>query len=1158
MRFGCKAAVLISYVLVSALFGVWPLSGAERTVWEIGKFDQSSLEFTRQVDFGNPQDNPVFTVGKSDPKKDWPADQPGSANKDAGERPHPYTIVFNLNEPPRGVWRLDVSVILSHSRVPSLQVELNGKSGLFYFQRKVSYYPGDSGADSPIYGGDRIQIQLPQRLLKAGENKLALSAVDDPQQGGGDSWLSYDALRLTQDAAGKPAGLWQADVEPTIFYVQHDGGLAEMVTVTVTLDAPVRAGEIALSVAGQKLRRAIATGADFGQWRQELAIPELSGPADADITIRVNGKTRTTHLRLVPQRKWTTYVVPHAHLDIGFTDYQAKVAEVHNRNIDKLLDEIEAHPEMRFSLDGSWIVRQYLASRNAQARARLLGLVRENKITVPAQLANLMTGYPTMEELIRSTAYSLQLHREEKIPFDYVNITDVPSYTWSYPSALHALGIKYFSAASNNDRAPILLYGRWNEKSPFWWQGPDGSKVLMSYARQYFQLSFVCGVPVQEAACRQSLPTFFQQYESPSYKPDAVLMYGSQVENTDLIPGEPEFVQEWNSKYAYPKMVLATFPDYMRYVDQHFGADLPTVVGDGGPYWEDGYGTDAHYLATDRSSQQRAPSAEKLATIATFLHPNVSGPAEQIRSMWDDLVLYAEHTFTSWGGYSRPDSEETVRQFATKDQFAVDGRQRVNAILGQALSQLADQIHAAAPGGVVFNSLNWTQSEFVETDLDAGYDIVESPGGTPVPVEVLAHHEDYDHVRFLARDVPSFGYRYYQAAPRQQGRAERPGDEALPTSNVCENNYYRIEVDPKAGALKSVYDKQLGRELVDAASPYRFNQYLYVSGGEGATQLVYLRKSLPLAELTVATASGGSVTRLHRTAYGRVLTYVTSGPHAPSIESEIILFDQEKKIKIINRLHKDPVNNKEAVYFAFPVAATQPEFTYEIQNGWVDPAHDLLKGANSAWFTVQHWVKVASPDLSVGLVPIDSPLVTLGDINRGTWPEGFEPRSGTIFSYALNNYWHTNFRRVQSGDFVFQYVLTSGPDLPPEDLARLGRSAMTPLEFGQLLPNDKFGNPERPLTEAPTSFLGSDAANVTVENWKMAEDGNGTILRLLEIGGRATVAHLSLPLFSIDRAWLANAAEENQEELKVDAHSVEVSLKPHELMTLRIVAQKLR
>jgi len=1155
MRFNGKVGIFILWI--SALIGVQPLAAVDRTVWEIGRFDQSSLEFKGQVDFSNPQSNPVFTVGKSDPTKDWPAEQPGSANKDAGGRAHPYTILFDLSEPPSGVYRLDVSVILSHSRVPVLEVELNGKSGWFYFHRKVSYYPGDFGADSPVYGGDRVEIDLPTRLFKLGQNKLVLTAVDESPQGEADSWLAYDALRLVQDPVGKPAVQSQVSLEPTIFYVRQDSGISEMLTVTVTLDEPVRKGDITISVAGKQLGSAITTKADFGQWRQELGIPELTGPTEATVTLRVNGKTHTEHVTLTPQRKWTAYVVPHAHLDIGFTDYQGKVAEVQERNIDKLLDEIDAHPEMRFSLDGSWIVGQYFASRSQAARARLLSFMREGKIALPVQLANLMTGYPTMEELLRSTDYSNELRRKEKVPFDYANITDVPSYSWSYASALHALGIKYFSAASNNDRAPILLYGRWNEQSPFWWQGPDGSKVLMSYSRQYFQLSFVCGVPAQEVACQQSLPTFFQQYESASYKPDAVLMFGSQVENTDLIPGEPEFVQKWNSRYAYPKMILATFPDYMRYVDQHFGSELPMVVGDGGPYWEDGYGTDAHYLAIDRSSQQRAPSAEKLSTIATFLHPNVSGPASQIRRMWDDLVLYAEHTFTYWGGYSRPQSEETLRQFATKDQFAVDGRERVNAILDQSLSQLADQIHVPAPAGIVFNSLSWTRSELVETDLDHGFDIVESTDHTVVPVEVLSPHADYDHVRFLARDVPSLGYRCYEAVGRHEHEAGRPPESVSPASNLIENDYYRIEVDPAAGAVKSVYDKQLGRELVDSSSPYRLNQYVYVSGGDGETQLVYLRKSLPLADLTVSTSSGGQVTRLQKTAYGQVLTYETSGPHAPKIETEIILFDHEKKIEFINRLHKDPVENKEAVYFAFPVAGSSPAFSYEIQNGWVDPSHDLLKGGNSAWFTVQHWVQVATPGLSVGVVPIDSPLVTLGDINRGTWPERFEPKSGTVFSYALNNYWHTNFRRVQSGDFLFRYMLTSGSELKPGDLARFGRAAMTPLEIGQLIGNDKFGNPERPLTTAPTSFLSVDAANVNVENWKVAEDGNGTVVRLLETGGAAATAHLTLPLFRLERVWLANAAEENQEELKVDGHSVEVSLKPHESITLRILAPKL-
>jgi hypothetical protein len=1150
--------LLLAAIIFISIAAPRRASAADRTIWEIGKFDQSSFEFNRHVDFSDTQNAPVYTVGKSDPAKDWPAEQPGSAVKDAGGKPHPYTILFDLTEPPRGVWHLDVGVIISRSRVPALRVELNGKSGLFYFHRKVSYYPGDFGADSPIYGGDRIQIELPNRLFKKGENKLVITATDDGKAGDGDSWLSYDALRLLNDPAGKSTGRVQVEVDPTIFYVQHDGALAELAAVTVTTPEPIRSGSLMLSVAGKQIPSTIASEGDFGESLQQVPIPELTGQTDADVTIHLNGKTSTTHFTLVPRRKWIAYVVPHAHLDIGFTDYQAKVAEIQERNIDKLLDEIDAHPEMRFSLDGAWIVGQYFASRNEQTRTRFLNFVREGKIAVPAQIASVMTGYPSFEDLIRTTDLARQLHREDKIPFDYINITDVPSYTWSYPSVLHALGLKYFVAASNNDRAPILLYGRWNEQSPFWWQGPDGSKVLMSYSRQYFQFSFVCGVPAQQAACEQSLPTFFQQFDSPSYKPDAVLMYGSQVENTDLIPGEPQFVEKWNSQYVYPKLVLATFPDYMRYIDQHYGAELATVTGDFGPYWEDGYGTDAHFLAIDREDQQRAPSSEKLATIAAFLHPNVSGPVGQVRNMWNDLALYAEHTFTSWGGYSRPDSEETLRQFATKDHFAVDGRERVNSIRDQALSQLADQINVAAPAGIVFNPLNWTRSDLVETDLDDGFDILEAPGGPPVPVEVLAHHEGFDHVRFLARDVPSFGYRCYVAAPQHGPRSARPGDAALPVSDVIENDYYRIEVDPAAGAVKSVYDKQLGRELVDASSPYRFNQYVYVSGGDKPSQLVYMRKALPLADLTVSTSSGGKVTRVHKTSYGQVLTYETSGRHAPSIETEIILFDQEKKIAITNRLHKDPVSNKEAVYFAFPVAANTPQFSYEIQNGWVDPAHDLLKGGNSAWFTVQHWVKVASPDLSVGLVPVDAPLVTLGDIVRGTWPERFAPKSGTIFSYALNNYWHTNFRRVQSGDFVFRYVLTSGRDVTPGELAQLGRAAMTPVEIGLLLPNDKFGSPAGPLNASSASFLNLDAANVAVENWKIADDGNGTIVRLLEVGGNPAVAHLTLPMFTIERAWLANAAEENLQELRVDGHSVEVNLTPHASVSLRIVARKLR
>ena len=1127
---------------------------AENTLWQIGKFDQSSYEFKGQFKFSDPQLQVVYTVGQSDPVKDWPAMQAGTGNAEAGRRPHPYTILFNLQAKPTGAYRLSISAITSHSRTPNLKVEINGKSGLFYLDRKVSYYAGDNGFDSPIYSTAHLEIALPSSAFQVGQNRLVLTAVDDPADGPGDSWLAYDALSLTNDRAGRASRAASVEVKPTVFYVSKNSQLTERTSVTVTLTEKARKASVELSVGNERFQQSLSSQPDFGEQRIIFDVPEFRSARPAEVKLHMNGKSQTIPVTLAPARQWTIFVVPHAHLDIGFTDYPAKVGEVHDRNVDKLLDEIQKFPEMRFCLDGSWIVQNYLASRDAEAKRRFLDFARKGIIGVPVQLANLMTGYPTLEELIRSTDYSLYLHHRYGIPFDYANITDVPSYTWSYPSVLHALGVKYLAAASNNDRAPILLYGRWNEKSPFWWQGPDGSKVLMSYSRQYFQLSFVCGVPAQDAACRQSLPVFLQQYRTPTYKPDAVLMYGSQVENTDLIPGEPQFVNAWNQKYAYPKMVLATFPDYFHYIDQHYGKELQTVTGDFGPYWEDGFGTDAKISIMARSNQQRAMSAEKLAIIGSLVQKYVAGPRANLRQMWEDIVLYSEHTFTSWGGYSRPRSDETVRQFAYKDNHAVDARLRVNNILDVSFSQLADQIHMPAPALVVFNSLSWQRSGLVETDLDDGEALKEYPSMRVVPYEVVRRGSGYNHIRFLAQDVPSLGYKCYAIV--EAPRSSNPSDQ-LPVSNVIENQYYRVEFDPPSGAIKSIYDKQLGRELVNPQSLYRFDQYLYVSGGdETATQIVYFRKALPFANLTISTSQNGSVTGIRRTPYGQILTYQTSGPHAPSIQTDVILFDHEKKIEFINHLHKDPVNRKEAVYFAFPFAVQQPSFSYEIQNGWVNPAKDTQLGGSLEWFTVQHWVRVVGNGLAAGLVPIDAPLVTLGDINPGRWPLKFQPKSSTVFSYALNNYWHTNFRRVQSGDFTFRYVITSGATLSGEDLGRLGRASMTPLESRHLINNDKYDDPARPLSPAPASFLTVSDPDVAVVDWKEADDGPGTILRLLEIGGREARAEIGLPLFTLQKAVLDSAAEQDQAAIPVSGHSFSVDLKPHQIMTLRLLVKK--
>jgi len=407
----------------------------------------------------------------------------------------------------------------------------------------------------------------------------------------------------------------------------------------------------------------------------------------------------------------------------------------------------------------------------------------------------------------------------------------------------------------------------------------------------------------------------------------------------------------------------------------------------------------------------------------------------------------------------------------------------------------------------------------------------------------------------MARDVPAMGYECYQITKSTGPDASAASENPLPLSNTIENSYYRVEFDPASGAIKSIYDKRLGKELVNPAFPYRLNQYLYVSGGEN-TQIVYLNKSLPVARLVITPSHHGQVTGIQKTSFGTVMTYETSGLNAPHISAQVILFDHQKKIEFVDQVEKQPVTHKEAIYFAFPFAIQKPKFSYEIQNGWVDPARNILHGGSLEWFTVGHWVRVSGPEYSVGLVPIDAPLVNLGDINRGVWPDKFEPQSATVFSYVMNNYWHTNYFRVQSGRYTFRYVLTSGRNLSPAMLARLGRESMTPLELRQVISNDKYDDPARPLSPAPTSFLTVSAPDVVVENWKMAEDGNGAIVRLLEIGGQSAMARLTFPLFHLRKVWKTNAVEQNESQLNVEGNSVEVPVEAHEIVTLRVLAME--
>ena len=122
---------------------------------------------------------------------------------------------------------------------------------------------------------------------------------------------------------------------------------------------------------------------------------------------------------------------------------------------------------------------------------------------------------------------------------------------------------------------------------------------------------------------------------------------------------------------------------------------------------------------------------------------------------------------------------------------------------------------------------------------------------------------------------------------------------------------------------------------------------------------------------------------------------------------------------------------------------------------------------------------------------------------EGQWNEEFQPASGTLFSYIMNNYWDTNYRAGQGGDFVFRYAMTSAAKLDGGSLTHLAMEEMRPPELDYVVSQDKAGNPPRPLPAAGQGFLETDGSGISLITWKRAEDGNGTILRLAETTGQA-------------------------------------------------------
>jgi alpha-mannosidase len=1100
------------------------------------------------------------------PRQVWPSFHASEADPAAGYQRATYAVLFKLAGEPAAGYLLRLHYLVITPRYGHVAVAVNGVSGRLYLRPAPADVPANgfhACLHTSLSAEGVAELVIPGALLRRGENCIELAAADEepvarfnnPDKvarldrmatGAGFSYRMLalheaDAGRMERGLpgrrlAGKVPAL-RAVVAPTVVYrADESGGLWETCYLHVELSGAVAAGEWQLELREGERREEVAVempAAALGHVRQEFEL--FDGEGVVSWRLRAPDGEVAAEGEVVRRRKWTVYVTPHAHTDIGYTHRQAEVAERLARNIDTALDFIAADsdaPAFAYHLDSSWALHHYLETRGPERRQQLWAAVCAGKVGIPANLVILLSQFAGLEELIRNQQWSTELLAGQGLAPRFAAVVDVPSLSGSLPALLAGCGVPYLAHAGNQDRGPLRALGKLPRYAPFYWEGANGGRVLVWLAKMYCELRKVCGSPPSLVSGAQGLDVWLMDYERDDYAPDAVLMYGQEADNTDLDPQPDDFVRQWNQTYAYPRLVPSVVEDYFADVEARFGEQLPTFRGDGGAYWEDGACSSMGPTIAVRRAQAQLPAAARLAGLAAIHQDGTAFPRSQFDAAWQQLLLYDEHTWGAFLSVADPEALLQRDQWAVKEQMAAAAADSAAQLLHGAVTRHSLQWNTAGREVVVFNPHSWPASGPALLEIGLGEHPVDPATRLAAPLRVARSLNTQRWVELWLHDLPGFSYRRIPLRPGAPAVVE-----PAPVTGevVLENEHVRLVVDVARGCATSWVDKALERELVDSSDEWGLGQFVYVTCGEG-TRLISNQGDLPEAELALEGSFVLDEAARLDDALGTRLTII-GRTAAGTLQMTWSLYPGQRAVDVTYTLEKEWRLHKEAGYVALPLALAQAEVLSDSQLGWVAWERAQLPGGCKEWLPLQSGILLREAGSAVHIASPDVPLFCSGDVVRGLWPREMALRGGRVFSYVFNNYWHTNYRAAQAGSLRFGYRLSAGAVIEPAEAYRRGWLARQPL-YGQRISLQEFRSEQSPYDQPVGGTLAevtpAEAALVMLE---AGRDG-GMLLRLQEIGGAAREATVRFPGRPVARAWQCDLLGRRQEALAANPDGV--------------------
>ncbi len=1097
-------AVLLLAIITRPAFAV-------ETLWAIGQTDQSDADLALGAghpdqDFNRkfPEDL-FYIIGQSSASNDWPAIQPGSYDSWADSRAHTFNVIFGINQPVAGTCRLVLDLVdAQHWSPPEITICVNGQT--LPAQRPANGNGDDTLDNHPEKGRHQsLAFEFPGTLLET--NNLISIKTDDG------SWIIYDAVHLeTPDGAQltKPAGLMIGKIVADDSLTGSEEAPRQTLHVPLYWLAPAGASAITATLLDNRGNHQ-DINLKSGPQTIDFSVPAVDQPAPVTVSATATGQTYTTApVEMKPMRKWTIYVVPHSHHDLGYTDVQAHIREKQMHNLDLALDDIAqtrdypAGSRFIWNAEVLWSLDDYLNFHPEKA-AGMIAAIRAGSVYPDGWYANELTGLCRPEELLHLTAFGLKLQERTGVPIDTAIISDVPGLSWGCVQALNEAGIHYLSDGPNYfDRIGHTLVA--TEDKPFYWLSASGNnKVLVWTPWQGYSLAPEIG-PLSGSGAQARLMAHLDELQLKHYPYDIVyLRWDGFGDNAEPDDGLAPFIKQWNATHLSPKFIISTTSQAFHALEDRYGKELPVLLGDFTPYWDDGAGSSAHETALNREAAERLVQAE---TLYALLNPQGS-PADAFYEAWRNVLLYDEHTWGASDSISNPDRPGVKEQWKFKQAFAVDAWQQSSNLLLQAA---ADRGSVIPDQFDVFNTCNWPRSDLVtlSQEASAAGDQVMDADGHAVPSQRLSTGE----LAFLARDIPPLAARRYTvvAGTNVDNTPSLRVDNLKVENLELANDWFTLKLDAKSGGITEWISKDHPGNLIDNHHA-NLNDYVYALGS-GLDHLQYAGTPAITVE-----ESGPLVASLLVTG---------NAPGANSFRREIKIYRNFPRIDIVDDLDKTDVREVEAGHLAFPFQLPGGQVRLDSQFAVTRPELDQIPGANKNWFPGHRWADISNPQYGITLATLDAPLMEVGGITATLPRTQSDPNAflthiaptQTLYSWIFNNHWETNYKASQHGRLIYRYSLQTHGAYTALAASRFGIERSQPL----------VAVPARgQVSSTPRMTISPD--NLLLTAFQVSNDGKAWIARFFNPSDAPITASLDWAQPQPSQIWRSNLSEKPFEKI---------------------------